>query len=321
MSATDRRKAAQEARDRKKAEMEERMVAKQAAEGGAVKIQAGFRGQQGRRLSETRREEVVVESNAVTIQAGIRGRQGRRASKAQAEFVQMEGSAQTIQAITRGRQGRRDSEVKREELMLNTKACTIQAIARGKRGRAAAAQKAVEMATMPKKGKVLLHYNHYKEWVETTFFHSEADDKFTGAVSCAEVDEKFSFSFVFKGNYQVQLKGPGRKGPRLPRKDGEVLGLEMGGAEYWAEVDEDEAAEEAALAGKKKITYTASGGGEGGISIQTEHGTEYGEDKASCSCIEGNPCMSAYNCKNWANRYEVAKANGWKGADGNVNGR
>ena len=33
----------------------------------------------------------------------------------------------------------------------------------------------------------------------------------------------------------------------------------------------------------------------------------------SCSCIEGNPCMDRYGCKNWDNRYEVAKRNGWKG--------
>ena len=38
-----------------------------------------------------------------------------------------------------------------------------------------------------------------------------------------------------------------------------------------------------------------------------------GDDSASCSCLEGNPCVSAYSCKNWAKRYEVAKANGWKG--------
>ena len=28
---------------------------------------------------------------------------------------------------------------------------------------------------------------------------------------------------------------------------------------------------------------------------------------ASCSCIEGNPCAVKYNCKDWANRYEVAR--------------
>ena len=32
-----------------------------------------------------------------------------------------------------------------------------------------------------------------------------------------------------------------------------------------------------------------------------------------CSCLYGNPCQDQYVCKNWANRFEVAKKNGWKG--------
>ena len=31
------------------------------------------------------------------------------------------------------------------------------------------------------------------------------------------------------------------------------------------------------------------------------------EDSASCSCLEGNPCAVRYSCKNWKNRFEVAK--------------
>ena len=131
------------------------------------------------------------------------------------------------------------------------------------------------------------------------------------------MDDKFSFGFVFKGKYQVHLRGPGKTGPRLAREGEEIIGLELGGAEYWAEVDEDEAAEEAAMAGKKKTTFNASSDGwEGGMRMVTgdSSGDGFGgEDNASCSCIEGNPCVSAYNCKNWDNRFEIAKANGWKG--------
>ena len=34
-----------------------------------------------------------------------------------------------------------------------------------------------------------------------------------------------------------------------------------------------------------------------------------------CSCLVGNPCSvgNKYNCKNWNNRFAVAKSNGWKG--------
>ena len=30
-------------------------------------------------------------------------------------------------------------------------------------------------------------------------------------------------------------------------------------------------------------------------------------DSASCSCLEGNPCISPYNCKDWLHRHEVAE--------------
>ena len=32
-----------------------------------------------------------------------------------------------------------------------------------------------------------------------------------------------------------------------------------------------------------------------------------------CSCIWGNPCAIPDPCKDWHNRFEVAKKNGWKG--------
>ena len=38
-----------------------------------------------------------------------------------------------------------------------------------------------------------------------------------------------------------------------------------------------------------------------------------GEDASGCSCVWGNPCVSAHCCKDWKNRFEVAKKNGWKG--------
>jgi len=42
-------------------------------------------------------------------------------------------------------------------------------------------------------------------------------------------------------------------------------------------------------------------------------GAPTGEDTASCSCVEGNPCASAYNCRDWANRLDIARRNGWRG--------
>ncbi len=44
----------------------------------------------------------------------------------------------------------------------------------------------------------------------------------------------------------------------------------------------------------------------GGVNVERAEG---------CSCIEGNPCTDAnkYNCKDWENRFAIAKKNGWSG--------
>lgn len=31
------------------------------------------------------------------------------------------------------------------------------------------------------------------------------------------------------------------------------------------------------------------------------------EDRGSCSCLAGNACVEQYNCKDWKNRYKIAK--------------
>jgi hypothetical protein len=40
---------------------------------------------------------------------------------------------------------------------------------------------------------------------------------------------------------------------------------------------------------------------------------EQGARAEGCSCLFGNPCLDQYVCKDWGNRFAVAKKNGWKG--------
>lgn len=40
---------------------------------------------------------------------------------------------------------------------------------------------------------------------------------------------------------------------------------------------------------------------------------EDGRGFESCSCIYGAPCVDEYGCRDWTNRFAVAKKNGWKG--------
>eukprot|EP00729_Bicosta_minor_P002369 gene2369-32902_t len=97
---------------------------------------------------------------------------------------------------------------------------------------------------------------------------------------------------------------PGKVSIALLEDGDDIVGLELG-QEYFCDVEEDP--EEAK---KERKAYKATSVDN---TVATGDGAALGEDSASCSCIEGNPCAVQYNCKNWNNRFEVAKANGWKG--------
>jgi len=141
------------------------------------------------------------------------------------------------------------------------------------------------------------------------------------------VDDQYAISFVFKGDWTCNLLCEATSEKIFPdggalrkemRKDpngfdpeeeeekwcGVFKGLSVVDAEgqpkeYRLEVQED-AVWEAARG--PKTTYKAA-----------ESTIQKGPKMESCSCIEGNPCADAYCCKDWKNRFEVAKKNGWKG--------
>ena len=78
--------------------------------------------------------------------------------------------------------------------------------------------------------------------------------------------------------------------------------------QYVLNVDEDPAD-----ANKPKTVYKAASSTKGRVLGGDDEDAAMGLDKASCSCLFGNPCAVAENCKDWRNRFEVAKKNGWKG--------
>lgn len=47
-----------------------------------------------------------------------------------------------------------------------------------------------------------------------------------------------------------------------------------------------------------------------------EKGIKYNREQEGCSCLYGNPCMDEYICKDWHNRFSVARMNGWKAFPG-----
>ena len=96
---------------------------------------------------------------------------------------------------------------------------------------------------------------------------------------------------------------------RAVRPPEEIRGIVPGSGEYAVVIVEDAEAE----AEVETRAFKAAGAGDtlasGGGGDVDQFG---GEDASSCSCIYGNPCVSAYACLDWRNRYEVARAHGWK---------
>ena len=177
----------------------------------------------------------------------------------------------------------------------------------------------------PVKGLVQINYNHYREKFNVV----------DGVVQWEEIDEKYSISFVFKGAWSCKLVlGDNRSTAEPIHPDGDGLKIEMrkdpdgfnsdDEEEVWVgtfsglqlEVEPDKPAVYTLLVDEdpedakkmptriyKPITEDDFNDEEAGM----------GEDKSSCSCLFGNPCMQSYSCKDWHNRFEVAKKNGWKG--------
>ena len=166
-------------------------------------------------------------------------------------------------------------------------------------------------------GKVKVRYNHY----------NRDFDVVGGKLNWEHVDDEYAISFVFKGNWTCHLTHEATAEKILPdngalrkemRKDPDAFdpdeeeekwcgffsGLTIADSDgkqkqYVLVVKEDEVLD----AMTTKTTYKAP----------TKETVPGGNKMESCSCIEGNPCADAYCCKDWRNRFEVAKKHGWKG--------
>ena len=162
-----------------------------------------------------------------------------------------------------------------------------------------------------------MRYNHY----------NRDFDVVGGKLQWEHVDDEYAIGFVFKGNWTCHLTHEATAEKILPdggalrkemRKDPDAFdpdeeeekwcgffsGLTIADSDgkqkqYVLVVKEDEVLD----AMTTKTTYKAP----------TKETIPGGKKMESCSCIEGNPCADAYCCKDWRNRFEVAKKHGWKG--------
>mmetsp|Transcript_147655 Transcript_147655/g.375104 ORF Transcript_147655/g.375104 Transcript_147655/m.375104 type:complete len:283 (+) Transcript_147655:2-850(+) len=153
-------------------------------------------------------------------------------------------------------------------------------------------------------GDILLKYSHYNEKLPIK----------GGKITAKEIDEHFCLSDVMpKCSIHLSLQPPEDKykmvaeGEVFPYLAEEPVGtfFDLEADEtYYVHVDEDE---EEFLKSQAKAKQNFAG-------VKSE--ATRGE---GCSCLEGNPCASECDaqgntiCKDWANRFAVAKANGWIG--------
>ena len=162
-------------------------------------------------------------------------------------------------------------------------------------------------------GQVTIKFSHYKKQFQIV----------EGRLDPLVIDNEYCISFAYpRSKIHLTKYAPsdfsfeelGLKSAPLVAENslGEFQNLEAG-SEYYVVVEEDEVAKEEYEARQSKL---ASENAQKRLEQEKREaeGLEIVLPKVeSCSCIEGNPCVDAYCCKDFPNRYTVAKSYGWKG--------
>lgn len=173
-------------------------------------------------------------------------------------------------------------------------------------------QPAEPLESINNNGKVKLLYEQYNEEFPIV----------NGSTTQANIDDVYCLSFVMPGCLiHLSVHNPQEKRKRenegiidlfLPEDPrGTYHGL-VDDQIYYVYVEQE--AEQLARDQEKMRRIAAEMEG----SVQRDKDGEIikpddGRNMESCSCIYGNPCVDEYGCKDWSNRYAIAKQNGWKG--------
>lgn len=163
-------------------------------------------------------------------------------------------------------------------------------------------------------GAVIIRYNHYKK-----SFAIKA-----GSTTAEAVDAEYFLTFAYPGSkihlsmyspsdFSYEEKGYSIRPRIVEHPAGVYQGLKVD-HEYWVDIEEDSKEREeyekrqqkmAEENARKRAALEAEEKNDAGLIVKAK--------SESCSCIEGNPCLDRYCCKDWEHRYEVAKKHGWKG--------
>lgn len=164
-----------------------------------------------------------------------------------------------------------------------------------------------------KNGNVKINYNHYKK----DFIISN------GSIASDIIDSEYCLTFAFpKCKIHLSTYSPndfsyednGLSAPPLEKESPPGTYQELRTDQvYWVHLEEDQEELEAYHKRQDKYAEEAAAKRKEDEENEARGIVSHSGGAESCSCIEGNPCMDRYGCKDWDNRYEVAKRNGWKG--------
>ena len=163
-------------------------------------------------------------------------------------------------------------------------------------------------------GSVIIRYNHYKKSFPIS----------SGSTTSAAVDAEYFLSFAYPGSrihlstyspsdFSYEEKGFTSKPLIAEQPVGAYKGLRVG-VEYWVDIEEDQKEKEEYEKRQQKLAEESAKKRAEDEELEKSGAKLIQKTKTeSCSCIEGNPCLDKYCCKDWEHRYDIAKKHGWKG--------
>ncbi|KDO35351.1 hypothetical protein SPRG_00200 [Saprolegnia parasitica CBS 223.65] len=182
------------------------------------------------------------------------------------------------------------------------KAATEQAAAEKEAAEKEAAAKEAAERAAKRNGTVILKYEMYSEEFPIV----------EGSTTMAAIDDVYALTFVMpnclihlsRWDPPTKVEMESRDAMNVyVREDpiGTYQDLEAGETYYvYAEQEAEQLAKDQAK--MRQVAATMDG-----AAWTAPSTTE------TCSCVNGNPCVDEYNCKDWHNRFAVATTHGWKG--------
>jgi len=152
-----------------------------------------------------------------------------------------------------------------------------------------------------KNGKVVLKYNMY----------AEEFDIVDGSITAETIDNEYALSFVMP-NCRIFLS----------MLEPKVLNAKSGPEKYACFMNEEPQGTFRGMVASEEYFVYAQQDSEQERKDQEEARKRFanakledenGERQEGCSCVEGNPCVNEYVCKNWHSRFAIAKKHGWTG--------